>query len=100
MPALVDQAAADEHRGRDLVQLRQLADGVEHDDVLARLGVDRQLAPARDLPSAAARQLLDLVEPLGLARRDDQQHVGHARADALERLEAPASPRPSACWPR
>ena len=85
--ALVDQAAADEDRGRDLVELRELADGVEHDDVLARLGVDRQIAAARGLPSGAPRELLHLGEALGLARRDDQQRVGDARADALERLE-------------
>ena len=51
--ASVDEAAADEDRGRDLEQLRQLADGVEDDDVAARLGVDAQLGAARDVPAAA-----------------------------------------------
>ena len=49
----VDQAAADEDRGRDLEELRELADGVEDDDVAARLGVDAQLAAARDVPAGA-----------------------------------------------
>ena len=45
--AVIDQAAADEHRGGHLIELRQLADRVEHDDVGARLGVDRQLGAPR-----------------------------------------------------
>ena len=83
----VDEAAADEHHGRDLEQLRELADRVEDDDVVARLGIDAQLAAARDVPAGAAGQPLDVVEPLGLARRDDEQRVGHRRANALEGLE-------------
>ena len=47
MSAVIGQAAADEHGRRQLIELRQLADGVEDDDVGARLGIDRQLGPAR-----------------------------------------------------
>ena len=72
MAAVIDQAAADEHGGRHLVELRQLADRVEHDDVGARLGVDRQLGAPRGDEAGVARQPLDFVEALGLARRDDQ----------------------------
>ena len=45
--AVIDEAAADEHRRRDLIELRQLADRIEHHHVGARLGVDRQLGAAR-----------------------------------------------------
>ena len=87
MASGVDEAAADEHRGGDLVELRELADGVENDDVVARLGVHAQLAAAGDVPAGPAREPLDLVEPLGLARRDDEQRLRHRGADALEGLE-------------
>ena len=53
--AVIDQAAADEHRGRQLIELRQLADRVEHDDVGARLGVDRQLASGAIVTKPASR---------------------------------------------
>ena len=53
--AVIDQAAADEHRGRQLIELRQLADRVEHDDVGARLGVDRQIASAAIVTKPASR---------------------------------------------
>ena len=49
----VDEAAADEHHGRDLEELRELADRVEDDDVGARLGVDAQLGAPRDVPARA-----------------------------------------------
>ena len=52
---MVGQAAADEHRGRQLVDLRQLAERVEHDDVGARIGVDRQIgSPCVTNPSSRA----------------------------------------------
>ena len=76
MAAVIDQAAADEHRRRHLIELRQLADRVEHDDVGARLGVDRQIRSADGDESGLARQPLDLAEPLGLARREDRQRAG------------------------
>ena len=54
MAAVIDEAAADEHGGRELIELRELADRVEDDDVGARLGVDRQLGPAHgDEPGVA-----------------------------------------------
>ena len=71
--AVIDEAAADEHGGGELIELRQLADRVEDDDVGARLGVDRQLgSPRRDEPGVA-RQPLDFAEALGLARRQDER---------------------------
>ena len=76
MPAGIDQAAADEHRRRNLIDLRELADGVEHDDVGARLGVDRQIGSPDGDERLIARQLRDFGEPLGMARRDDEQRVG------------------------
>ena len=36
VPAGVDEAPPDEHRGRHLIQLREFADRVEHDDVVTR----------------------------------------------------------------
>ena len=87
MAAGIDEAAADEHHGRHLVELRELADGVEDHDVDARLGVDGELGAAGDAPARLLRQPLDLVEAFGLARRDDQQRVAPGRADPLERLE-------------
>ena len=100
-PPVVDEAAADEHRRGDLIELRQLADRVEHDDVGARLGVDRQLGAARDVPKPPrARQPLDLVEPLGLAAaRRSAARSGTRALDALEGLEARLPPRPCSVLP-
>ena len=39
--AMVGQAAADEHSRRELVHLRELAKRVEHDNIRARIGIDR-----------------------------------------------------------
>ena len=64
--ALVDQAPADEHRRRHLIELRQLAERVEHDDVGARLGVDRQLGTPRGRrtrPRATAARLRRTARP-------------------------------------
>ena len=83
----VDEAAADEDDCRDLEELGKLADGVEDDDVVARFGIDAELGPARDVPSGAAHQPFDIVEALGLPWRDDEERLGHRRANALERLE-------------
>src|SRR4029450_13983743 len=63
------------------------ANGIENDDVVPRLGVDPQLAAARDVPAATARDTLGLVEALGFPRRNDQECVAHRRADALKGLE-------------
>ena len=75
----VDEAAADERDGRDLVELRQLANRVEHDDVGARLGVDGQLGSRRTATALAPRDVLDLGEPV--------------RADAARRSAAPTASR-------
>ena len=75
VPAVIGEAAADEHRRRHLIELRQLADRVEHHDVGARLGVDRQLrSPRRDEPGLA-REPLDFGEPLRMTRRENQQRM-------------------------
>ena len=87
VPSRIDQAAADEDHGGHLIHLRQLADRVEHHDVDAGLGVDRQLGPPRDPPAAAPREPLDLVESFGLPRRDDQQRVAPGGAHALKGVE-------------
>ena len=54
MAACGHETAADEHDRRDLVDRGQLADRIDHDDVAARLGVDRQLGAARGLPALPA----------------------------------------------
>ena len=72
MAAVIGEAAADEHRGRQLIELRQLAERVEHDDVGARLGVDRQIGSPDGHEAGVARQALDLAEPFGLPRRQDR----------------------------
>ena len=75
VPAGRHEAAADEHRRGDLIELRELADRVEDHRVDARLGVDRQLAaPHRRQPLLPA-QALDLGEPLRMPRGENQQRV-------------------------
>ena len=69
------EAAADEHRRRDLIELRELADRVEDHGVGARLGVDRQLAAADRRQPFALTEALDFGEPLRMPRREDQQRV-------------------------
>src|SRR5690606_6854920 len=56
VPALRDQAAADEDDRRNLQQVGQLADRVEHDDVSARLAVDEQVGPPDDPEALGARK--------------------------------------------
>ena len=63
VPAGVDQAAADEHRRRNLIDLRELADRVEDDDVGARLGVDGQIGSLDGDERLIARELRDFGEP-------------------------------------
>ncbi len=65
--AMVGQAAADEHRRRELVELRELAKRVEHDDVRARIGVDRQIGSPHGDEAFVTRQPFDFAE----TRRDD-----------------------------
>ena len=45
--AMVGQAAADKHRCRELIELRELAQRVEHDDVGTRIGINRQIGSPR-----------------------------------------------------
>ena len=98
--AVIDEAAADEHDGRHLIELRQLADRVEHDDVGARLGVDRQLGAARGDEAGVAREALDLAEPLGLARREDRQRAAAACALHARTRAARPPPRRASCCRR
>ena len=70
-----DEAAADKGHGRQLIDLRELADGVEHHDIGAGFGVDGQLRAPRRGEAFAARDVHHLGEPILVARRDDQQRV-------------------------
>ena len=83
----VCEAAADEHDGRDLIELRQFADGVENDHIVARVGIDAQFGSSCHVPPGAPREFLHVVEPLRLSRRNDQQRIGHRGANALKRFE-------------
>src|SRR5947207_6874572 len=85
MAAGRQQASADEHDGCQLIELRQLADRVEHDRVGARLRVDRELRPPERHESFRAAEAFDLVEPFGMAGGDDQQRVGTRGPDTIER---------------
>ncbi len=78
------QAPADEDHRAELVDGGQLADGVEDDDVGARLGVDRQVAAPRRAEALLLAQLHHLGEALRVARRDQQQGRGQRRLDATE----------------
>ena len=75
MPAGRDQASANERHRRDLVERRELADRVEHDDVGARIGVHGQLRAARRGETFTARDVHHLGEAILVARRDDEQRV-------------------------
>ena len=85
--AVVGQAPADKHHGRHLIELRQLAERIEHDDVGARLGVDRELGSSRRDVPGLARDPLHLGEPFRLTRRQDHEHVRLRVLDPLERLQ-------------
>ena len=86
--------------GRHLIELRQLADRVEHDGVGARLRVDRQLAPPIVDESFMAAEALDLVESFGMARGDDQQRVGPPRLCTRLNARMTGSSSPFTCCPR
>ena len=73
--AVVHEAAADEDGGGELIELRQLADRVEHDDVGARLDVDGQLAAAARRKPLVAGEPLDLGESIRLAGRDNRERA-------------------------
>ena len=94
VPALIDEAAADEDDGRDLKQVRQLADRVEDDDVGARLGVDGELGAPHDAQALGARERFGLGEALGLARRDDRAAPSGARGARRRTPPAPALSSP------
>ena len=95
----VDQAAADEDHAGDLVEPRQLADGVEDDDVGVG-ATDRRAGSVRrdDAEAFLGGEPRHFLEALRMARRDDQQRVRPARLDAAEGLESAPGPRRAACW--
>ena len=83
------QAAADEHDGGNLIELRELADRVENHRIRIRFGVDRQLgSPNRRQPFLTA-QPLGVGEALRMPRRQHQQRAGRTLRDApaLERAD-------------
>src|SRR5262249_27149322 len=82
--AVVHETSADEDDGGDLVDLRQLADRVEHDDVGARFRVDWKLGSPRGHEPGVASQMLDLAEAFRLPRRKDRQGARHRRLAACE----------------
>src|SRR5438093_1975625 len=64
-------SAADKDRRGELIELRELADGVEHDDVGPGLGVDRQLGAARSEEHTSELQsLTNLVCRLLLEKKN------------------------------
>ena len=73
---------------------------VEHDDVGARLGVDRQLRPPRGDEPGVARQPLDFGEALGLPGRQDRERAGQRRLDPRERAQDTPPPRLASCCRR
>ena len=95
--AVVDEASADEHGGRQLIELRELAERVEHDDVGAGFRVDRQVGPPRDgtKPASRARRSTSPKRSgwrgarITIARRLRRLHAGeraeHGRFLAAER---------------
>ena len=86
--AVIHEAAADEHGRRHLVELRQLADRVEHDDVGARLGVDRQLASAATVTKPASRASRSTSpNRSGWRGASTSSALGMRRLDARERAE-------------
>ena len=86
--AVIDEAAADEHGRRELIELRQLADRVEHDDVGARLGVDRQLrSPRRSRNPASRARRSTSPNRSGWRGARIEQRAGRRRLDARERAQ-------------
>ena len=67
-----------------LIDRGQLPDAVEDDDIAARLGVDRQLAPQDGLEPFLAAQLMHLGNALGVARRQDEKRIRRRAAHAAE----------------
>src|SRR5438093_12279585 len=80
-------SAADKDRRGELIELRELADGVEHDDVGPGLGVDRQLGAAGGDKPGLARDALGLGEALRRARRENADGVRLRPLDLRERAQ-------------
>jgi hypothetical protein len=79
------QASSDEDGVGDGVERRQLAHRVEQDHRGRGAGGDP--APSDDGEAATLGQGLDLVEPLGVARRQDEPEVVRRRPRRKERVE-------------
>ena len=75
MPALRDEAAADEDHGRHLEEMRELTHRVEDDDVSAGLRIDGEVGAADHAKPLALRERLCLAESLRLAWGNDQKRV-------------------------
>ncbi len=74
MPALGRERAAEERRVRERVRRRELADGVEEDDVGAgRRRPSGQGAPPDDGEAGLGGEPVRRVEVVGLARRKDEK---------------------------
>ena len=74
------EAAAHEHHRAHLVHGGQLANRVEHDDVGARLGVDRQVVPANGAEALLLGQPHDLVEAFRVPGREHAARPTAARS--------------------
>ena len=86
--ARIDQAAADEHRPSRSGTAARARRSCRGSTTSARGSASTaQLACGGRRVSPPRAPALGLGEALGLARRDDEQRVRHARADALERRE-------------
>ena len=83
--ALIDEAAAHKDDGRDLKDVRELANRIEDDDIRTRLRVDGQFGAPNDAKPFATRECFRFGEPFGLARRDDQQRVRLRTPDGRNR---------------
>ena len=94
----VDQAAADEDHAGDLVEPRQLADGVEDDDVGVGRLIDGQAGAADDAEALPRRPAASLPRsaPDGAARRSAARPASAPGRDGRPRTTP--GPRPAACW--
>ena len=99
LPAAVDQRAADEGHGSQLVEHAELADGVGDVGVAGALGQRAERA-ARHVQPLALQHLGDGGAALGMARGDDGAQIGQALAQLAVRLGDDERPRPRACWRR
>src|SRR5262245_14687462 len=79
-----NKASANEDDGRNLVKLCELTDRVQYDGICARLGINRQLAPADHSEPLVPAQPLHFVKAFGVPCRDDEQRVDSRGPNAVE----------------